>query len=423
MTWWWKNSKPMFNNITDAIRWIEVQVKFKPKSDLIRMRTAFEMLDIHLDDMKKIHVAGTNGKGSVSSYLSHVLVEAGYRVGTFTSPYLVRFNERIRFQMKEIPDHDLLELIETIYAFNLQFEKSYGENLSFFELLTLMSLLYFKRMSCDVIVMEVGLGGLLDATNILNYNLSLIVSIGMDHMKQLGNTLESIAFNKLGILKPGNHLITTVDPHLHDYFRQYVKSVPASMEILSLDAPKVISDYPLIYEVDGNTIELSLFGKFQIGNSYLSYKAIQYLFPEIGIDVLLRGLKKTTWNGRLEEIDSHVYIDGAHNTHAIDALKETAESTFKGRPVWILFSALGDKDIPGMLKRIQGFAEKIVVTSFPDPRFVDLKVMAEGYEYIDNPFNAIFKLRKHMKEDTVLIITGSLHFIGYIKANYRKSCD
>jgi dihydrofolate synthase / folylpolyglutamate synthase len=151
----------MFNNIHDAIHWIEVQVKFKPKTDLIRMRTAYQMLGIDLDHVKKIHVAGTNGKGSVSSYLSHIFIEAGYKVGTFTSPYLVRFNERVRYQMKEIPDADLLKYINKVYLFNIEFEKVYGENLSFFELLTLISLLYFEEIQCDIIVMEVGLGGLL----------------------------------------------------------------------------------------------------------------------------------------------------------------------------------------------------------------------------------------------------------------------
>jgi len=413
----------MFNNIHDAIHWIEVQVKFKPKTDLIRMRTAYQMLGIDLDHVKKIHVAGTNGKGSVSSYLSHILIEAGYQVGTFTSPYLVRFNERVRFQMKEIPDADLLKFINKVYLFNVEFEKVYGENLSFFELLTLISLLYFEEIKCDIIVMEVGLGGLLDATNILNYDLSLIVSIGMDHMKQLGNTLESIAWNKLGILKPGNHLITTVSPSLHDYFKEYVKKVPSTMDIVNPKEIELISNIPLSYKVDAHTIELSLLGSYQIDNSLLSYRAIRYLFPDISIETIQKGLKKTTWNGRLEEIDHHVYIDGAHNTHAIDALIETSKTTFKDQPIWILFSALGDKDIPGMLKQIASFASKVVITSFPDPRFVDLKEVAKDFEYIENPFNAIWKLRRHMTEDTILIITGSLHFIGYIKSNYKKTCD
>ena len=412
----------MFNHIDEAVSWLEVQIKFKPKTDLIRMREAYRMLNLNLDGIKKIHVAGTNGKGSVCSYVSQILIEAGYKVGTYTSPYLVHFNERIRFQMTEILDKDLLELINQIYQFNLEFEKSYGEKLSFFELLTLVSMLYFKKMNVDVMVMEVGLGGLLDATNILNYDLSLITSIGFDHMKQLGNTLESIASNKLGILKKGNHLITSVDPSLHPYFVEYCDKVGATYEFVKNDDVHVILDDPLIYESKGTIYQVSLKGSYQILNSLLSVHAIKYLFKDITTEVILKALKKTLWSGRLEEIDFQVYIDGAHNTHAIDALADVATSTFKDKEIWILFSALGDKDITGMLERIKKFAKRIVITTFPDPRFVGLEEIARDYQYIPNAMNAIEKLKKEMSADTVLLICGSLHFVGYIKKHYYRTC-
>ncbi len=417
-----KSLNRMFSTITEAINWIEVQVKFKPKTDLVRMNEAYKMLGVDLSGIKKIHVAGTNGKGSVCSYLSHILMKAGHKVGTFTSPYLVRFNERIRFNMQEIDDDDLLELINIIYSFNESFAKTYGEPLSFFELLTLMSMLYFKHQEVDVMIMEVGLGGLLDATNILNYDLSLIVSIGFDHMKQLGNTLESIAMNKLGIVKEGNHLITTVDPSLHDYFKKSIKEKKATAEYLTYYDVKVISDDPLVIEYLGETYKISLKGSYQVFNALLSIRAIHYLYPEITNDIIRKGLSSTLWQGRLEEIDYHVFIDGAHNTHAIDALIDTAKTTFKDKKIWVLFSALGDKDIPGMLTRIKTFSEKIVVTSFPDPRFVDLKPLIGDLPYIQNPMNAIHTLMQQLTEDHILIITGSLHFIGYIKKNYRRTC-
>ncbi|PKK96625.1 MAG: bifunctional folylpolyglutamate synthase/dihydrofolate synthase, partial [Tenericutes bacterium HGW-Tenericutes-3] len=157
----------MLKNIGEAITWIESQVRFKPKADLKRMTSAYRRLRIDLSGIKKIHVAGTNGKGSVCAYISHILIESGYKVGTYTSPYLISFNERIRYQFQNIDDKDLYELILSIYFFNQSFEKSYGESLSFFELLTLMSFMYFEKMKVDVMVIEVGIGGLLDATNIL----------------------------------------------------------------------------------------------------------------------------------------------------------------------------------------------------------------------------------------------------------------
>src|SRR3989339_24301 len=260
----------MLNNVNEAVQWIEKQVKFKPKTDLERMRNAYKMLGINLDHIKKIHVAGTNGKGSVAAYLTHIFMEQGLKVGTYTSPYLVKFNERIRFQFKEIKDDELFELIKIIYEFNLTYEKTMGEFLSFFELLTLMSLLYFSNKKVDVMIMEVGLGGLLDATNVLDYNLSLITSIGFDHMKQLGNTLESISFNKLGILKPDNHLITTVDPSLHAYFKDYVLHVPATAEYYTFSDIKKLSDLPLAFSYLNKTYELPLIGDYQILNALLS---------------------------------------------------------------------------------------------------------------------------------------------------------
>ena len=410
----------MLNNLTEAIQWIETRIKFRPKTDLERMKKACELLDIDLSGIKKIHVAGTNGKGSVCSYISHILIEAGYKVGTYTSPYLVRFNERIRLQMNEIEDVELFDLIKEVYQFNFIFEEKYGETLAFFELLTLMSMLYYARKKVDVMVMEVGLGGLLDATNVITYDLSLITSIGFDHMKQLGNTLESIAFNKLGILKPASHLITTVDPSLHGYFKDYVNKLNVSAEFYTLSDIERVSDLPLIFKAFDHTYEIALIGEYQLLNALLSIAAIHYLFPNIGEDIIKKGLKKTKWLGRLEEIAPNVYLDSAHNTHAIDSLKKTAHHAFKNKEIWVLFSALGDKDISGMISIIQSFSSRVVITSFPDPRYQDLKELAQGsIEYMDNALSALNTLQGEMKADTILLILGSLHFAGYMKQNFK----
>jgi dihydrofolate synthase/folylpolyglutamate synthase len=407
----------MFKHLKEAVNWIESQLKFKPKSDLDRMRAAYRLLDLDLSHMKKIHVAGTNGKGSVCSYISHILIEAGYKVGTYTSPYLLTFNERIKLQFNDIPDDDLLELINYIYEFNQAFEKRYDEFLSFFELLTLMSLIYFSKEKVDVIVMEVGLGGLLDATNVVNYDLSLITSIGFDHMKQLGNTLESIAYNKLGILKKRNHLITTVDPSLHPQFKKHAEEVGATYSFYTLEDLEKLSDRPLTFMHNKVIYSPALLGDYQLLNSLLSIKAVHYLFPEISDGVINQGLKKTKWAGRLEEIYPAVFLDGAHNTHAIDAIEKIAKTTFKDLEVWVLFSALGDKDIKGMIEKIGSFASRVILTSFPDQRYQDLSIyQSDDIEFISNPKEAILKLRSELKATTVLLITGSLHFAGYIKS-------
>lgn len=411
----------MFNVLKDAVSWIETRIKFRPKTDLIRMADAYKLLGVDLSGIKKIHIAGTNGKGSVASFISHILIEQGYKVGTFTSPYLVRFNERIKLNFKDISDDDLLELINIIYDFNETYLKTFGEPLAFFELLTLMSFLYFKKEEVDYMVMEVGLGGLLDATNVLNYDLSLITSIGFDHMKQLGNTLESIAFNKLGILKPGNHLITTVDPSLHTYFKDYLKDLNVTSQFITMDDLKIESFMPVSFWYKDVLHTLSLLGDYQFLNAALAIEALFYIEPHIDPKVIQKALLKATWAGRLEKLSDHVYIDGAHNTHAMESLRKTVKSTFKDQDVYVLFSALGDKDIKGMLDMVRSFSKKVIVTSFPDPRFVDIKSHIDETDiYIDDVKDAIHYFNQIDNTHKVLLITGSLHFVGYIKQNEKR---
>ena len=196
-----------FNNLTDSLNWLESQTKFKKKESLEPMKKALDLLNINLDNIKKIHVGGTNGKGSTSAFLTNILISNNLKVGTFTSPYLIKFNERIKVNNENINDDDLLNLINEIYNFNeLLFDKE-GYHLSFFELLTLMAFKYFSELKLDVIIMEIGIGGRLDATNIINYDATIITSIGLDHIKVLGSTIEEIAKEKLGALKRGGILI------------------------------------------------------------------------------------------------------------------------------------------------------------------------------------------------------------------------
>ncbi|NCC55851.1 MAG: bifunctional folylpolyglutamate synthase/dihydrofolate synthase, partial [Erysipelotrichia bacterium] len=364
--------------------------------------------------------AGTNGKGSVCSYLTHILMKQGLKVGTYTSPYLLVFNERIKLNFENIKDDDLLNLINVIYQFNLDFEKSYGESLSFFELMTLMAFIYYEKEKVDVMVIEVGLGGRLDATNILNYDLSLITSIGMDHMKQLGDTLESIASNKLGILKKGNHLITTVKDELHPQFIDHAQTVGATYQLIEMEQIHKISDVPLRFQYQNQTYEVKLIGDHQIKNAILAIEAIHYLYPNISYERIRNGLKEAIWPGRLEEIKPRIYLDAAHNTHAMEALKETFSHAFKNYKITVLFSALGDKDISGMLHLVREFANKIILTTFPDPRFIPIdsyKNQVDGL--ISDPIFAYQSLSENLSENEILLIAGSLHFIGYMATQIK----
>lgn len=406
----------MFNNLKEAVSWIETQSKFKPKTNLERMEAAFKLLNLSFFDARLVHVAGTNGKGSVCAYLTQIGLEKGLTVGTFTSPYLINFNERIRLNGKEISDTDLISQINNMYHFNTNFTESYGENLAFFELVTLMALSYFNEKKVDLLIMEVGLGGLLDATNILNYDVSLITNIGFDHMKQLGNTLESIAINKLGILKPGNHLITTVDRSLHSFFNNYLKAKNVSSKLITPEAFKIKSYQPVVYEYKNNPFTLPLLGKHQVFNSVLAIEAAFHLYPDIDVRIIQEGLKKALWPGRLEMIRPFVYLDGAHNIHALTALNDTLKETFKDKNIKVLFSALGDKDIGSMLEVVKQFSEEIIMTSFEDSRFKDLSsYQNQTMKYIQDFQEAYAYLLTNLGPKDIVLITGSLHFVGYAK--------
>lgn len=411
----------MFKNLKEAISWVESQVKFRPKTDLVRMQQAYQLLDLDLSHIKKIHVAGTNGKGSVVTYLASILKEAKYRVGTFTSPYLVFFNERIAINGEPIFDDALFALIQEMQSFNQKYQDSYSETLSFFEIITLMGFLYFAKEKVDYIIIEVGLGGTLDSTNILNYDLSLITNIGFDHMKQLGNTLESIASNKLGIVKPGNHLISTIDEKLHPFFKSHLEDLPATYQLLTLDDYQIISQDPLKFRYKQETYHLSMIGDHQVKNAILALEAAFRLLPNLDRSIIKKGLNNSIWPGRFQQIKPQVFVDGAHNIHAIEALKYSLEARYPDKKIHFLISALGDKDLQGMIDIIKPIAKRIVLTSFEDARFVSLAAYQEkDIPYIDDFKRAYQEITKQLGPDDILMITGSLHFVGYVLKNIER---
>ena len=225
----------MFQTVKEAQTWIESVHRFGDKYDLIRMENACQMLGHPEKSFTRIHIVGTNGKGATLSYLKNIYLQAGYSVGTYTSPYIVKFNERITLNYDEISDEDLLYYINKIYDFNTTYLTEHQDQISFFELVTLISFLYFKDKQPDIVLVEVGLGGTLDATNVITPIASIITNIGTDHQHVLGNTIKSIAKNKLGIVKPGVPLFTAYDQiELHDIFLTRIHEQKAKMYLINL---------------------------------------------------------------------------------------------------------------------------------------------------------------------------------------------
>lgn len=403
------------------IKWVESQPRFKPKSDLKRMKKALEMMHISLPKTYMIHVAGTNGKGSVCQFLTQIFLAKKLKVGTFTSPYILQFNERMTINDEPLPDEEMITLLTRVKSFNDRFATETNEYLSFFELLTLAALMTFQAHQVDVAIMEVGIGGLLDATNAYDhYDLSLITNIGFDHMAQLGNTLESIAYNKLGILRPNGQLITTVDEVLHDYFIHYAKPLNAKLTLLQ-PSYEIISENPLMFVYERQTYRSGLKGNYQIKNAILAIEAVKATPFNITYEQINEGLKKSFIPARFQMIAPRVIVDGAHNVHAIQVLKQTLQNAFPHDKFHIVFSALGDKDIKGLLEGLLSFSDQIDLVDFPDFRFVPLNEF-QSSKIIYHKKDAI----KHLKsiidkqhDDEVIVVTGSLHFAGYVLKNYK----
>ena len=410
----------MFKKLATAITWIESQTKYKPKTDLKRMQEAYKYLDIDLSNITKVQVAGTNGKGSTCAFLTRMCQFRGHKVGIFSSPYVLKFNERIGIGTNYITDDELLTYINWVYKFNQSFNEFYKETLSFFELLTIMAMKYFNDQNVDMMIMEVGIGGLLDATNVLNYDLSLITNIGYDHMHILGHTLESIAKNKLGIVKKGNHLITTVDEELHDLFKTYVKNVGATIQFID-EKPIIENHYPLKIIYKEMHIYIHLKGIYQVKNAILAIEAAKYLCPDIQYLDIRSAFSKVKLPARQTVIRPGVYVDGAHNISAMKALGEHLKLMKPRRNVSILFSCLADKDVNGMLDILEEISDRIIITEFPDPRFKSLRpYLRPKMSYNEDALGAYKRLIEEKDQSNNVYILGSLHFASYMMKEISK---
>lgn len=419
----------MFKDIVEAVNWIEHQVKFKPKTDLNRMRAAASAIGNPQDAYKIIHVGGTNGKGSVVSYLSTILSKE-MKVGTYTSPYILKFNERIKINLEMISDQELLGYINKIHDFNEEFHQNYGETLSFFELITLIAFMYFKDQQVDLVVLEVGLGGLLDATNICKPIASVITNIGFDHMQQLGNTLESIAFNKLGIVKPNTPLFTSVDESLLTQFKATCEALNAPLFSITDQSFVIESKEPLLFMYEYHHYQTGLQGLYQAKNATLAISVINYLFPKIPIRSIKDGIRETAWPGRFERFNQNplVILDGAHNRHGIEALCSSIESMYPNRKIHSLFCAMADKETEIMLNRVSGISDSVTLTHFDYKRTAELSVLLEQTHHqnkkaIEDPIEALETLLKDASLEDVIIITGSLYFVSYIRPYLLKRFD
>ncbi len=413
----------MFKNKDEAIFYIENIKRKEKRTNLNRMHRALEMLGNPERAYKVIHVAGTNGKGSTVSYLTNILMEAGFSVGSFISPYVIKFNERIMYNLSYISDEDLVKYANIIYDLKLKLEEE-DEVITFFEFITLMGLLYFKDKHVEFAVVEVGLGGVLDATNIFDHALRIITNIGFDHMNALGNTLSEIADKKLGILHENEKLISAVDESLLKQFEDHSKELNSCLYWVNKDIKDIEESFNGVsFKYKNEEFRTPLLGIFQAYNAALAIEAVRQIMPGISSRTIQSALDKTVWPGRLQIIKHKpiILIDGGHNIHGIDAVVKSIKG-LTNQKIHVLFTALKDKEIDKMLRALDEIASDYIFTTINDSRassIMDiLAVNQKPYKAIDDYKEALSYL-DNFGPDEIILVTGSLHFISLV-INFLK---
>ena len=396
----------MFKDIQVALETLEARRNMTLGIDWLRKALA------HLGNphhkLQTIHIAGTNGKGSTSNFVRGILQTAGYKVGSFTSPHLIHHNDRIRINDEDISDERLLKYINQTY----DLWEAY--HLSMFEIDMLISVLYFIDEKVDYVVYEVGLGGRLDATNVITPLVCGITNVDFDHMNILGDTLPEIAFEKAGIIKPNIPVFTTeTKQEVLDVFENISKERHAPFKkVISYETILNDKSFTLLYK---EPIEMRNQGIYQKDNASLAISIIESLSLDIDAKVIKAGIEKTHWKGRFEEVVPDVYVDGAHNMQGMTRLIESLDMLPK--PWIVVFSALGDKAHHEMLEKLVKKVDQLIVTEFEFYRAEKAEVLAEGLNVsiIKNYKEAIDQGFKD-KEKGTLIVTGSLYFISDARA-------
>ncbi|MHC1750240.1 MAG: folylpolyglutamate synthase/dihydrofolate synthase family protein [Cellulosilyticaceae bacterium] len=414
----------------EALKYIHSFGRFVNTPGLGRMRTLMSLLKNPQDKLKIIHVAGTNGKGSTVAMTSNILREAGYKVGMYTSPYIFDFRERIQIDFKLIPEVDLAQLVMEVKP-TIEKMEAKGEKFAEFEIITALAFVWFEKQVCDFVVLETGLGGRLDATNIIkNPLVTAITSISLDHTKILGNTPEEIAEEKCGIIK--NLTPTVVYPlqtvEVMAVIKKHATGKKCPLVVPSLSEVTVgktdLEGTQIQYK--GMALNIPLVGKHQVYNGITAVeivRALKQVGYVIGEDHIVTGIKKTRWPGRVELIRKNptVVIDGSHNLSGIEALVEVVKN-MHGNTTRIVFGMLQDKDYVAALEKMGTYSDEILLAKPKHPLGVENSVLysiakKNGYDVtvFDSVGAAVeVAIGKSNPEDSI-IICGSLYIIEEAK--------
>ncbi len=415
-------------NYLESLYWIHERTKFGIKPGVKRMEWMLEKLNNPQDNIKGIHVGGTNGKGSTVAYLRSALVENNYEVGTFTSPYIETFNERISLNGQPITNDEIVELVSRVKPVSetLELETELG-NATEFEIITTMMFLCFGEIHpVDFVIIEAGLGIKNDSTNVFNPIISILTSIGLDHTDILGNSYLDIAKDKGDIIKPNTPIIYSVkNEDALKYIRDYAVEQNATPIELDREIVVVSQDDEFTYrykDYELETIILNMLGDHQKENAALAITALIELneagIIELDFNKMIDGIENVNWVGRIEQVKDQplMIIDGAHNNESVEALIDTIKYYYGRDQIDILFSAIKGKPISDMLDKLEEIASKFYVTDFNFPKALAKEEIIENknienVELVDDYTKFIENYNGHG-----LVITGSLYFISEVKA-------
>ena len=395
----------MFDNIVDAIAYIESK---RSKRTIEQFKKTLEKCKVSVKQKNMIHIAGTNGKGSTVNYLRSILNAHGYKVGTFTSPYLICHNDRIRVDDCPISDEDLLRYINQYY------DVIEEDGLSMFEIDVLIMLSYFDSLNLDYRIIETGIGGLKDKTNVIEPILSAITNIGMDHMEMLGDDILDIMNEKKGIIKKGNMFVTSESSGtLLAHLQEYCDAMDAMMYVV----PEYqVMSYPFKFQYKNMSFVLENQGIYQVTNARLALTIASKLIV-LNPKATVEAIESANWKGRYETLkyhDIYIDIDGAHNVPGIVALLQTIKVK-KEKNVAIIFSSLKDKATDKMLSLMQNAGHTVYLTSFEDDRALDLSLYhSKDNLIVVNDFKQALKTAYLKKQH--IVVTGSLHFISKVRS-------
>ncbi len=409
------------------LNWIHSTELFGSVLGLNSIRELLNRLGNPQKQLKIIHVAGTNGKGSVCSMLASVLKEAGFKTGLYTSPYIEQFRERIRIDGVMISPNSLVQCGLKVKS---ACEEMVGDGLSHpteFELVTALGLLYYAEQNCDFVVLEVGLGGRLDATNVIDAPvLSVITSIDFDHVDRLGNTLKEIAFEKCGIIKKGTVVVTSPcqPEEVLQVIEERIKEESVPLCIATQPCNIQVTLKETTFDWEGNTYLLPLLGQYQAQNGATVLEAVKQL-RHLGITIsdsaLVNGLKKVIHIARMELIRPNLLIDGGHNLSGIKALFSFIRQTKKEGKIFVVAGMLKDKDYLECAKLLRDLADVLLATETDSPRKLEAKEFAlcsQADECEPDCIKAVQSALNRATDEDIVIACGSFTLVGPVRSNF-----